>query len=79
MKKLLVLVLAATLFPLSAMAGGDRQKTACGAECVEKLKTKYANKAWLGVEYAKMDNGYYKIAVKGSRSVFKFFKEVARA
>ena len=24
-------------------------------------------------------NGYYKIAVKGSRSVFKFFKEVERA
>ena len=24
-------------------------------------------------------NGYYKIAVKGSRTVFKFFKEVKRA
>ena len=28
---------------------------------------------------ANKDNGYFKIAVKGSRSVFKFFKEVKRA
>ncbi len=63
MKKLLVLVLAALLFPVSAAAGGKQhaERTACGAECVEKLKAKYANKAWLGVEYAKMDSGYYKI------------------
>ena len=61
MKKLLVLVLAALLFPLSAAAGGDKQRTACGAECVEKLQAKYANKAWLGVEYDKTDSGYYKI------------------
>lgn len=63
MKKLLVLVMAALLLPVAAMAGGNahKERTACGAECVEKLKAKYANKAWLGVEYAKTDSGYYKI------------------
>ena len=62
MKKLLVLVLAA-LLPFTVMAGGKQhaERTACGAECVEMLKAKYATKAWLGVEYAKMDSGYYKV------------------
>ena len=61
MKKLLVLPLAAALFSVSAMAGGDRHNVS-GDDCVKKMKTKYANKAWLGVEYAKLDNGYYKIS-----------------
>lgn len=63
MKKLFVLVLAALLLPASALAGGKNhaERTACGAECVEKLKAKYATKAWLGVEYDKTDSGYYKI------------------
>ena len=57
MKKQIVIFLLALAFAIPAMAGGancDGSK-----EEVAKMQTKLANKAWLGVEYDKSDDGYY--------------------
>lgn len=58
--------LIALAIALPALAGG----ASCdgSAEEVAMMKTKYANKAWLGVEYDKSEDGYYTInsVVEGS-------------
>jgi len=59
MKKQIVIFLLALAVAIPAFAGGancDGSK-----EEVAMMKTKLANKAWLGVEYDKTDNGYYAI------------------
>jgi C-terminal processing protease CtpA/Prc len=59
MKKQIVIFLLALAVALPAAAGGAR----CDGskEEVANMQTKLANKAWLGVEYDKTDDGYYVI------------------
>ena len=59
MKKQIVIFLLALAVAIPAFAGGAR----CDGskEEVTMMKTKMANKAWLGVEYDKTDDGYYAI------------------
>ena len=59
MKKQIVIFLLALAVAIPAFAGGancDGSK-----EEVAMMKTKLANKPWLGVEYNKTDDGYYSI------------------
>ena len=55
MKKLIaaVLMVSALVFALPASAGSRCDASA--DECIEKMKTKLAEKAWLGIEYDKAD------------------------
>jgi len=59
MKKQIVVFLLALAVAIPAVAGGAR----CDGskEEVAMMKTKLANKAWLGVKYDKTDDGYYTI------------------
>lgn len=59
MMKLIAILLLALTVSLPAFAGGARCDGS--ADEVAKLKTKYAEKAWLGVEYEKADDGSYVI------------------
>ena len=59
MKKQIAIFLMALAVALPAAAGGA--KCDGSAEELAMMKTKYANKAWLGVEYDKTDSGYYVI------------------
>jgi predicted metalloprotease with PDZ domain len=59
MLKQITTFLIALAVALPAMAGGARCDGS--AEEIAMLKTKYANKAWLGVEYDKSEGGYYTI------------------
>ena len=54
MKKLMIMLMALAV-SFAAVAGEN-----CGSDsedCLAKMKTKYAEKAWLGVEYDKTDHG----------------------
>lgn len=54
MNKLMIMLMALAV-SFAAVAGEK-----CGADsedCLAKMKTKYAEKAWLGVEYDKTDHG----------------------
>lgn len=56
MKQIAILLMALAV-ALPAAAGGA--KCDGSAEELAAMKTKLANKAWLGVEYDKTDEGYY--------------------
>ena len=60
MKKLFAIFLTSMIFALPAMAGGEKC-TASGEECVTAMKTKLANKPWLGIEYDKVDSGRWSV------------------
>jgi predicted metalloprotease with PDZ domain len=55
MKKLLIL-LTALAVSMSAAAGGEKCDGAA-EDCMAKMKTKLAEKAWLGVEFDKNEHG----------------------
>lgn len=59
MKKQIVIFLLALAVAIPAAAGGA--KCDGSAKEVAMMKTKLANKAWLGVEYNKTEDGYYVI------------------
>ena len=54
MKKLLIMLMA---LAVSLSAGAGEKCDGSGEDCMAKMKTKYAEKAWLGVEYDKTDHG----------------------
>lgn len=54
MKKLMIMLMALAV-SLSASAG--EKCDGAGEDCLAKMKAKYAEKAWLGVEYDKTDHG----------------------
>jgi S1-C subfamily serine protease len=59
MMKRIAIFLMAMAVALPAAAGGARCDGS--AEELTAMKTKLANKAWLGVEYEKTDDGYFVI------------------
>jgi predicted metalloprotease with PDZ domain len=59
MKKQIAIFLMALAVALPAAAGGA--KCDGSAEELAMMKTKLANKAWLGIEYDKTDAGYFVI------------------
>ena len=58
MTKLIAILLLALTFCLPAVAG---ERCDGSADEVAKMEAKYAEKAWLGVEYDKTDSGHYVI------------------
>ena len=65
MTNLIAILLLALTFCLPAVAG---ERCDGSPEEVAKMEAKYAEKAWLGVEYDKTDNGQYVITKVHSHS-----------
>ena len=59
MKKLIATLLMALVVALPAAAG--EKCDGAGEDCLAKMKAKYAEKAWLGIEYDKAEEGRWAV------------------
>ncbi|MGD9020609.1 MAG: PDZ domain-containing protein [Lysobacterales bacterium] len=60
MRKLITTLLMALIVSVPAMAGDDPCKGS-PEDCIAKMKAKYAEKAWLGIEYDKAEEGRWAV------------------
>ena len=67
MTNLIAILLLALTFCLPAVAG---ERCDGSPEEVAKMEAKYAEKAWLGVEYDKTDSGHFGYFVSASIAPF---------
>ena len=68
MKKLFAIVVVMLIVAMPALAGEKSKCAGSGEDCVKKMKAKYGEKAWLGIEYDTDDHGRWTVAkvYKGS-------------
>lgn len=57
MKRLLAILVVMLVVALPAAAGDKAKCKGSGEDCLAKMKTKLAEKPWLGIEYETDDNG----------------------
>ncbi len=61
MRKMFALLVVLTVLALPALAGEKGKCTGSAEDCLAKMKAKYAEKAWLGVDYDTDDQGHWVI------------------
>ena len=61
MRKVFALLVVLTVLALPALAGEKGKCAGSGEDCLAKMKAKYAEKAWLGVDYDTDDQGHWVI------------------
>jgi len=68
MRKLFAILVVMLFVALPAMAGEKSKCAGSGDDCLKKMKAKYGEKAWLGIEYDTDDHGRWVVAdvYKGS-------------
>jgi len=72
MKKLVAVLVLVLFVAMPAMAGDKGKCSGSGEDCLAKMKTKIAHKAWLGIEYETNEKGRWVVeAVHKSRPAHK--------
>jgi S1-C subfamily serine protease len=68
MKKMFAILVVMLIVAMPAMAGEKGKCAGSGEDCMKKMKAKYGEKAWLGIEYDTDDHGRWVVAevYKGS-------------
>ena len=68
MKKLVAVLVLVLFVAMPAMAGDKGKCAGSGEDCLAKMKTKIAHKAWLGIEYETNEKGRWVVedVYKGS-------------
>ena len=68
MKKMFAILAVVLIVAMPAMAGEKGKCAGSGEDCMKKMKAKYGEKAWLGIEYDTDDHGRWVVAevYKGS-------------
>jgi predicted metalloprotease with PDZ domain len=59
MRKAFVLLVAVMILAMPAMAGEKGKCKGSGEDCLNKMKAKYAEKAWLGIGYETDESGHW--------------------
>ncbi len=62
MKKLLAILLVVSIFAVPAVAGDKKKCDGNAEDCAKYMKTKYAEKAWLGIEYDTDEKGRWVVS-----------------
>ena len=68
MKKLFAILVVVTVLAAPAMAGDKKKCDGNAEDCMKMMKTKYSEKAWLGIQYDTDDHGRWVVAGVNDRS-----------
>jgi S1-C subfamily serine protease len=62
MRKIFAILVVMLVVAMPAMAGDKGKCPGSGEDCLKKMKAKYAEKAWLGIEYDTDEHGRWVVA-----------------
>jgi hypothetical protein len=68
MRKVLAVLAVVLVLAIPAMAGEKGKCNGSGEDCLAKMKAKYAEKAWLGINYDTDDAGHWVVSKVYDRS-----------